>query len=92
MTVNRGKNSTMKKTYTTHGVCATEITVDIEGDVIRSVEFTSGCSGNLQGISRLVEGMGRYEAIRRLRGIKCGSKDTSCPDQLAIALEEAMER
>ncbi len=80
----------MTRTYTTHGVCSTKITFDVEEGVVRGVVFTSGCNGNLQGISKLVEGMDAKEAIRRLRGIKCGRKETSCPDQLARALEEAL--
>jgi uncharacterized protein (TIGR03905 family) len=59
----------------------------VDGDVIRSVKFTGGCNGNLQGISRLVEGMKIEDAISRLKGIRCGFKNTSCPDQLAQALE-----
>ncbi|MEX0974140.1 MAG: TIGR03905 family TSCPD domain-containing protein [Bacillota bacterium] len=80
----------MTSTYITHGVCSTMITFEIENDVVCSVVFTSGCPGNLQGISHLVEGMDVSEAIRRLKGIKCGPSDTSCPDQLALALEEAL--
>ena len=59
----------------------------MDGNIIKSVVFTGGCNGNLQGISRLVEGMSAEDAITRLKGIKCGFKPTSCPDQLAIALE-----
>lgn len=59
----------------------------MDGNVIKSVIFTGGCNGNLQGISKLVEGMSAEDAISRLKGIKCGFKPTSCPDQLAIALE-----
>jgi uncharacterized protein (TIGR03905 family) len=76
--------------FTTTGVCSKEITYRIENNVVRDVVFTSGCPGNLQGISRLVEGMEVREVIRRLKGITCGQKDTSCPDQLAHALEEAL--
>lgn len=76
-------------TYVTRGVCAKKITFDLEGDIIKNVEFFSGCSGNLQGVSRLIEGMPLDEAIGKLKGIKCGARDTSCPDQLARALEEA---
>lgn len=72
------------------GTCSSRIDIELDGDVIRSVAFTGGCHGNLQGISRLVQGMPAEEAIRRLRGIRCGSKPTSCPDQLSFALEEAL--
>jgi uncharacterized protein (TIGR03905 family) len=74
--------------YKTKGVCSTEIHVDVEEDIIKNVEFIRGCPGNLFGISSLVKGMEVNEAITRLKGIKCGNKDTSCPDQLTKALEE----
>lgn len=73
--------------YRTHGTCSTAIDIEMDGDIIKSVSFTGGCNGNLQGISRLVEGMPAAEAIGRLKGIRCGFKPTSCPDQLAHALE-----
>lgn len=69
------------------GVCSNAIDIDIHNGVIESVSFTGGCNGNLQGISRLVKGMKVEDAIERLKGIKCGFKSTSCPDQLAQALE-----
>ncbi|KAI4441046.1 MAG: TIGR03905 family TSCPD domain-containing protein [Ruminococcus sp.] len=71
------------------GVCSKLIQFDIENNIIRNVDFVGGCSGNLQGISRLVEGMDVDEAISRIEGIHCGYKSTSCPDQLAKALKEA---
>ncbi len=74
-------------TYKTKGVCSSTIDIDIKDGVINSVEFVGGCNGNLQGISRLVVGMTPEEAIGKLKGITCGYKTTSCPDQLAIALE-----
>lgn len=74
--------------YVTSGVCSKEIHFDIVDNKIKNVSFVNGCSGNLQGIGRLVEGMSVDEAISRLKGIKCGSRNTSCPDQLARALEE----
>ncbi len=77
-------------TYKTTGTCSTQIDLDVEGGIIRNVRFTSGCNGNLQGISKLVEGMKAEEAIEKLRGIKCGARDTSCPDQLSYAIEAAM--
>lgn len=67
------------------------MTVEVEDGIIRSLRIMGGCSGNLQGISRLVEGMEAEEAIKRLEGIRCGFKPTSCPDQLAQALKQARE-
>ena len=75
-------------TYLTKGVCSRQIDLDIENGIITDAKFTGGCSGNTQGVASLVVGMTVEEAIKRLRGIKCGFKPTSCPDQLAIALEE----
>ena len=75
-------------TYATKGVCSRQIDIDLEGDIIRSVKFTGGCSGNTQGVAALLVGMSVDEAIGRLRGIKCHVKPTSCPDQVACALEE----
>ena len=74
--------------YKTSGVCSTEIHVEMENDIIKSVEFVRGCPGNLFGISSLVKGMNIDEAISKLEGIKCRDKATSCPDQLAQALKE----
>ncbi|MDR2687683.1 MAG: TIGR03905 family TSCPD domain-containing protein [Oscillospiraceae bacterium] len=82
----------MTYTYKPSGVCARGITVELDGGVIRSVAFNGGCAGNLAGISRLVEGMRAEEVIRKFRGTRCGSKATSCPDQLALALEAALAR
>ena len=65
--------------------------IEVEGDKIKHVKVTGGCSGNLQGISRLVEGMDIKEAISRMEGIRCGFKPTSCPDQLAKALKQCLE-
>ena len=79
----------MEYTYQTHGTCSRVIHFSIEDGKITGVSFEGGCNGNLQGISHLVEGMEPAEAIRRLRGIRCGMKSTSCPDQLATALEQA---
>ena len=80
----------MTHTYRTRGVCSQQMTVELDNGIIRSVEIIGGCNGNLQGISHLVEGMDAQEAIRRMKGIRCGYKDTSCPDQLSIALEQAV--
>lgn len=73
--------------YMTKGTCSSSIDIEIKDGVIESVVFTGGCNGNLQGISALVKGMTPDEAISRLKGIRCGFKSTSCPDQLAQALE-----
>ena len=75
-------------TYTPHGVCSRAMEIDLENDVIKAVWVIGGCSGNLKGISALLVGMTREEAIRRMEGIKCGPKSTSCPDQLAQALKQ----
>lgn len=72
----------------TKGVCSTEIHLDIENDTIKKVEFIRGCQGNLLGISALVSGMNIDDAIKKLKGIDCRNKGTSCPDQLSKALEE----
>lgn len=78
--------------YKTKGTCSTSIDVELKDGVIDSVKFTGGCNGNLQGISALVRGMKPEEAINRLKGIRCGFKPTSCPDQLAHALEEMIAK
>ena len=77
--------------YKTKGTCAREILVTLDGEYIVEVEFVGGCNGNTSGISSLVRGMNAREAIERLKGIKCGFKPTSCPDQLALALAECLE-
>ena len=76
--------------YKTRGVCARQIILDIEDGVISSCSFVGGCSGNTQGVAALVKGMKVDEAIAKIKGIKCGFKTTSCPDQLARALESAL--
>ena len=73
--------------YQTKGTCSTSIDIELENGIVQSVSFTGGCNGNLHGISKLVAGMDAREAIQRLKGIRCGYKSTSCPDQLAQALE-----
>ena len=75
--------------YRTKGVCSRMIKLELDGDTIRSVEFVGGCSGNTQGVARLVEGMKVDDAIARIEGIKCGPRPTACPDQLAQALRQA---
>lgn len=77
--------------YKTKGVCSQLINFDIADGKVTNVSFVGGCNGNLQGIGRLVEGMEVQEAIRRLEGIRCGFKNTSCPDQLAQALKSALQ-
>lgn len=79
-------------TYTPRGVCSRRMTVALEDGVIRDVRIEGGCNGNLQGISRLVIGMKAEDAIARMRGIQCGGKPSSCPDQLAQALTQALEQ
>lgn len=76
--------------YKTHGTCSQRIYFSIEDGILHNVRFLSGCDGNLQGIGRLVEGMPVEAVIDRLSGISCGGKPTSCPDQLARALREAL--
>lgn len=78
--------------YRPKGVCSNAIDIEVQEGIIKSVAFTGGCNGNLQGISRLVEGMKVEDAISRLSGIKCGFKTTSCPDQLACALKEIVNQ
>ena len=78
----------MKITYRPRGVCSRLMEIEVEDNKIVSVDVTGGCDGNLKGISRLVEGMDVDEAIRRMQGIRCGGKPTSCPDQLCRALEQ----
>ena len=79
-------------TYTTKGVCSRQISIDIENGIVKKVTFLGGCSGNTQGVAALVADMPVDEAIRRLSGIRCGNKASSCPDQLATALSEYKNR
>ncbi len=81
----------MEYKYTTRGTCSREIKFSLEDGIVKNVSFFGGCNGNLQGISRLVEGREATEVIETLKGVKCGFKNTSCPDQLAVALEEALK-
>jgi uncharacterized protein (TIGR03905 family) len=80
----------MKYTYTPTGVCSRQIAIEVEDGKVQNVQFTGGCHGNLQGIGALIQGMPVEEAIRRLEHIRCGMKPTSCPDQLAQALKQAL--
>lgn len=78
----------MKKTYITHGTCCKAFDIEIEDGRIRNVDFYGGCNGNLQGICSLIKGMKIDDVVARLKGIRCGGKPTSCPDQLSQALLE----
>ena len=78
-------------TYYPQGVCTMMMEIDLDGDTINEVVVTGGCNGNLQGVSRLIQGMNVDEAISKLEGIRCGFKPTSCPDQMAKALRLAKE-
>ncbi len=79
-------------TFRPQGVCSQLIEIETDGNIIQDVRFTGGCSGNLQGISALLKGMTVENAIDRLSGIRCGFKDTSCPDQLSRALKAMQEQ
>lgn len=81
----------MHHIYKTQGVCSTKIEFDIENGIVRNVVYTNGCNGNLKTIGLLVEGLPADEVVEKLRGIRCGMKSTSCGDQLALAISEAME-
>ena len=77
--------------YTPRGVCSRLITVELNNGVVESVKFTGGCTGNTQGLAKLAVGMNAEDVIERLEDINCGGRGTSCPDQLAKALREALE-
>lgn len=79
----------MMQSYKTKGTCSSRIDFDVVDGKVTGVKFIGGCSGNTQGVAKLVEGMNKEEAIARLEGIRCGAKSTSCPDQLAQALKQA---
>jgi uncharacterized protein (TIGR03905 family) len=81
---------TTQITYNTKGTCSRQIIIDVQDDIITNIQFVGGCPGNTQGVAALAVGMKTDEVIKRLRGIKCGFKPTSCPDQLACALEEQL--
>lgn len=82
----------MTYSYRPQGTCSKLMTFELEDGVIKKLEVIGGCGGNLQGLSRLTEGMRAEDAIKKLRGIRCGFKPTSCPDQFAIALEQALAK
>jgi uncharacterized protein (TIGR03905 family) len=81
----------MEFSYKTRGVCSQYINFELKDGVVTNVQFLGGCNGNLKGIAALVEGQKAEDIIARVEGIKCGKKDTSCPDQLALALKEALQ-
>lgn len=78
--------------YEPKGVCSMQMNIEVEDEIIKNVEIIGGCAGNTQGVSALVQGMNINEAIKRLKGIDCRGRGTSCPDQLAIALEKIKEQ
>lgn len=78
--------------YKTKGTCSKEILLELDGDTVKEVQFVGGCHGNTQGVAALVKGMKAEDAIARLEGIRCGARPTSCPDQLAQALKQALEK
>ena len=80
----------MSYSYKPRGICAREITFDIENGILKNVKFLNGCDGNSKGLSALVENMPADEVVKRLQGISCESRSTSCPDQLARAIKEAL--
>ena len=82
----------MTYTYKTRGTCSSQITFDLDGDVVTNIRFTGGCNGNLKGLTKLVDGMTVQEINDKLAGITCGFKNTSCPDQLARAVNEAYKK
>lgn len=82
----------MEYRYKTSGVCSREMIIELDENIVKNVTIVGGCDGNTKGVSKLVQGMNIDEVIKRLKGINCGNKGTSCPDQLAKALEEVKEK
>ena len=82
----------MKISYQPHGICPRRIDIEVEDDIVQNVQFLGGCNGNTKGLTALVEGQKATDVIARLQGIRCGMRPTSCPDQLAEALTEALEQ
>lgn len=82
----------MKFEYHTEGTCSRNIILEMDGDTIQSVQFIGGCNGNLKGIAALVQGQKAQDVISKIQGITCGPKPTSCPDQLALALQAYLEQ
>ncbi len=81
----------MEYSYTPRGVCSKGIRFEVEDGIVKNIRFIGGCAGNTQGVAALAEGMKAEEVVKRLSGIRCGFKSTSCPDQLAKAVKEATE-
>ncbi len=81
----------MTHSYKTRGTCSRQIDFELDNGIVKNVSFFGGCNGNLKGIGALVEGRPAQEVIELLKGMKCGFKNTSCPDQLALALEKALD-
>lgn len=81
----------MRYTAKTKGTCSASVSFELEDGIVKNVSFLGGCNGNTTGVSKLCEGMDAWEVIERLKGIKCGFKATSCPDQLACAIENALK-
>ncbi len=81
----------MEYRYKPSGVCSREFVFDIKDDIIQKLDVVGGCSGNLQGISKLLVGMNINDVVERIKGLKCGMKSTSCPDQIALALQKFLE-
>lgn len=86
------KELCMKYSFTPRGVCSAQIDFEIEDGIIKNVRFTRGCNGNTQGVGALCEGMPASEVVKRLDGINCNGRGTSCPDQLAKAVKMALEQ
>jgi len=82
----------MKHTYKTKNTCSRSIEFELENGIIRNIRFNGGCMGNTQGVAALAEGMKAEDIIKKCRGIQCGFRGTSCPDQLALAIESALNR
>lgn len=82
----------MKYTYKTKGTCSRSIQFDLEDGIVKNIKFEGGCMGNTQGVAALVEGMRAEDVIKKCKNIQCGFKGTSCPDQLAKAIEEAISK
>ena len=80
----------MKISYQPHGICPRRIDIEVEDDIVQNVQFLGGCNGNTKGISSLVKGMKVEDVIARLENVDCGGRGTSCPDQLAKALKQAL--
>jgi uncharacterized protein (TIGR03905 family) len=89
--INSEEERDMHVKYDTKGICAVRVEFDVEDGVVKNISFLGGCDGNHKGLAALAEGMTPEEAARRLKGITCGRRNTSCPDQLAVALEEFMK-